>query len=161
MPFEYLACPHTHDIALVKELRALSAKIALVNLVKSGRNVFSPIAMTHAGDTLFPGTTHAEWMRLDTAHLRVSARLLVLNLLGTSTSKGVGEETDLAIRLMIPIEILEPRAWVPDEIVDLHDAVIQGNEVDIVEGSQLDATFKMVLQYSNARHLLKSYLRLA
>lgn len=108
----YLASPYSHASAVVKDMRYREACRAAGRLMHDGHAVFSPIAHSHPIEQFFDGAKvegHDFWLRQDFAILRHASKLVVLMLEGWEQSFGVRAEIELATRLNIPIEYLEPK----------------------------------------------------
>ena len=108
----YLACPYSDPDPNVQEERFRQSCYAAANLMKAGFAVFAPIAHSHPIEKIgmFEKPEHDFWMRQDIAILRHCQRLVVLKLGGWANSKGVEQEIELAQRLGIPIDYIEPGA---------------------------------------------------
>jgi hypothetical protein len=109
--FWYLASPFSHPDATVREYRRQEACRAAGRLMHDGHNVFSPIAHSCSIEATFAAgemQSHDFWLKQDFAILRHAGKLVVLMLDGWEKSYGVGAEIDLAKRLNIPVEFVEP-----------------------------------------------------
>jgi len=108
-PLTYLACPYSHKDPKVKAERCVFADSATAYLINIKKwNVFSPITHSHPlslsglrGDWEF-------WQKIDVEYLRLSERVVVLQLPGWDTSVGVTAEVEIAKQMGIPIHYLIP-----------------------------------------------------
>lgn len=97
----YLACPYSHNPVL----GFIEASKAAARLMAAGNVVFSPISHSH------PVAVHGKldaldqgfWLRQDLPFLKDSEVLMVLQLPGWESSKGVRREIDYAGELQIPV----------------------------------------------------------
>ena len=104
-----MASPYTHADPAVREQRYRAAVKKAAELMLAGERVFSPIAHTHEiGLLIDRPVDHDFWMQQDFAVLRHCAKVVVLMLPGWMQSAGVGEEIELARKLSIPVEYVEP-----------------------------------------------------
>lgn len=105
----YLASPYSHPDHAVMEQRFQAVCRVSARLMSEGKLIFSPIAHTHpiavAGE-LPRGWDF--WERYDVVMVGNAEKLMVLQLPGWDTSKGVAAEIEIAKRLGIPVEYMEP-----------------------------------------------------
>lgn len=118
----YLAVPYSHPDAAVRLYRFETVNRMAAKLMREGVHIFSPISHTHpialAGD-LPLGWEY--WGAYDRAILNACKKLLILQLEGWSTSKGVTEEMTIAIELGIPVEFIPDNGEdAPSRIADTH-----------------------------------------
>lgn len=104
----YLASPHSHPDAAVRQARYEAAVKAAARLFAEGRFVYSPIAHTHpiaiAGD-IPPDFDH--WRAYDRHILTLCDRIVVLKLEGWRESKGVQAELTMSVELNLPVEYMD------------------------------------------------------
>jgi len=106
--FEYLASPYSHKDPDVMQTRFWCAVETSAELIRDGRNIFSPIAHSHEmGLILGDSCNHDLWLRVDLAMLAKAKKLVVLRLEGWEQSFGVQQEIALAEALHIPIEYID------------------------------------------------------
>lgn len=106
MSFYYLACPYAHDDDHVKQQRYEKVTDVLSMYIQKGDVVFSPI--THSHPTSVDGTWESHWMNFDFTFLKLSTKLIVLQLDGWRDSKGVNAEIEEALKLGIEVVYLSP-----------------------------------------------------
>ena len=93
----YLACPYTHNSALVKEHRFKFANHIAAQLMKAGNIVFSPISHSHPIATQCGLDMGLEfWMAQDLSFIQWCDELVVLTIKGWEESKGVTREIEIA-----------------------------------------------------------------
>jgi hypothetical protein len=113
-PLTYLACPYSHPDRAVRVARFEAANRAAAVLMQDGHKVFSPISHTHpiaeAGD-LPKGWDF--WEAFDRAYLAISGKVVVLQIDGWDTSKGVAAEIQIAGEMGIPVEYVDGCLGVP------------------------------------------------
>ncbi len=103
----YLACPYSSPDSAVREQRFRAACRAVVELLRAGEHVFSPIVHSHPLVEYDLPSTWAFWAGIDSAHLARCDELVVLMLDGWAQSVGVREELRLARELGKPVRFLE------------------------------------------------------
>ena len=107
-PLTYVACPYTHPDPTVMEGRYRNVTEAAAWMItRNGWNVFSPITHSHPLATM--GNVQGDWAfwkKFDTDYLKCSERFVILEVPGWRESKGVTEETKIAIELRIPIRYI-------------------------------------------------------
>lgn len=105
----YLASPHSHPDAQVREDRYRAVCRAAAWMFRHGLWVYAPIAHTHqiAIDGEFPADFDA-WREYDRHMLSLCDRLCVLKLDGWKESKGVQAEIAMASEFHLPVEYLDP-----------------------------------------------------
>lgn len=105
----YLACPHSHPDAAVRQQRfeAVTAKAA--ELFRDGAWVYSPISHTHHIAQHLDGWDNWEsWADYDRHMLSLCTELVVLKLPGWDDSRGVKAELRIANELGLPVKLIEP-----------------------------------------------------
>jgi len=123
--YYYLACPYTHELSSVRELRYMAVMECYVHLIKTGISIFSPICMTHgphnwANENRVP-ISHSTWLATDHPFLIKSSGMFVLQLPGWEESKGVAWETDIINGLVLPIIYIPPDEYIkhwPDDLLN-------------------------------------------
>ena len=89
----YLASPYAHVDPAVRQRRFEDACRAAAAILRSGRNVFSPIAHSHCIEVHSEGVGAAfDWLTYDLWFLERCDCLWVLTLDGWEESKGVAQE---------------------------------------------------------------------
>lgn len=112
----YLASPYSHENPAFMEMRYMAAVRAAGRLMQQGFTVYAPIAHSHAiGFEIGTATDHEFWMNQDLPMLVDCDALVVLDILGASSSRGVREEIQFAMDSHIPVIMLDPF------LVGLHD----------------------------------------
>lgn len=105
----YLAVPYSHPDPDVRVARFNAVNRVAAKLMNAGWHIYSPISHTHpiaiAGEL---PTGWEFWQAYDEAILKECRELRILQLSGWEESKGVKGETEIALRLGIPISYLEP-----------------------------------------------------
>src|SRR3990167_9554132 len=106
----YLASPYTHADPWVKLARYQDACRAAAVLMKRGHVVFSPIAHSHAVETVGLDRVYSGefWRHQDIPLLRHADKLIVLTLYGWLQSAGVAWEIELARELDIEVGFMGP-----------------------------------------------------
>ena len=116
--YYYLACPHWHDDPAIRQLRYEAAIQAHVNLTHAGFSILNPIAMSHDADKLARENnreiTHDVWLRADYPLLFNCSGLIILQLPGWKSSKGIAWEIAGADELKKPIIFLPGDEYVKD-----------------------------------------------
>ncbi len=110
----YLACPYTHSDENVREKRYEQVTQMLAKLLEDGKNVFSPITMTHPAVKYLTSPdviSHEKWLKMDFVYLNAAKEMYVLMLDSWETSKGVLLEIEFAIKHHIPINFLDPKNY--------------------------------------------------
>ncbi len=126
--FEYLACPCTHDDRRVETLRRIIATNTGARLVMEGRNIYSPITMSHPMDVMQRGRIpHHRWLEVDKQIFRHAGRLVIIELEGWQQSVGINNELKWARELDIPIEMLDPVPYNKDDYLAVHRSLLKGN----------------------------------
>ena len=104
----YLASPYSHPNSAVREARFQAACRAAAELIRSGQQVYSPIAHSHPIAAYGLPTDWSYWEADARAHLKTSTEVVVLTLDGWQTSAGVTAELRIAGELGRPVRYLEP-----------------------------------------------------
>ena len=111
-PLTYLACPYSHQLSEIEELRYRRATEATAWLIeKLGWNVFSPITHSHPLATI--GRLRHDWgfwKKIDTQYLECSERIVILELDGWRQSTGVQAELQIARDMGLEVLYLRPNA---------------------------------------------------
>ena len=106
-PLVYLACPYTHESSMVRQARFEAATRAAAALTLMGMTIFSPITHTHKMlDSVELPITWDFWQVHCMAYLACSHRMIVLQIPGWDTSKGVQAECSIAQSYALPIEYM-------------------------------------------------------
>lgn len=112
----YLASPYSHSDPAIREMRYRQAEEAMVQMLRSGEAVYSPIAMTHAAVARYNLSLESGyWRPHNYAILARCDELRVLKIPGWDSSIGVGEEIEYAIDSgkAISYWVEENMIWVP------------------------------------------------
>ena len=105
---KYLATPYSHPDPAVKQRRFEIACSEALRLMIEGHVVFSPIAHSHAIETVTnQSNPHEFWMRQDFHILSKCDTLVILLIDGWDQSRGVREEIEYALLWGIPLVYLE------------------------------------------------------
>lgn len=104
----YLASPYSHPDAGVREQRYRDACCAVVQLLRAGESVFSPVVHSHALVAFGLPTDWSFWERNDWEHLARCDELVVLMLDGWELSVGVSAEVRISRELGKPVRYLRP-----------------------------------------------------
>lgn len=107
MHYEYLASPYTDENWEIRQARFMQACSATATLLERGRRVMSPIAHGHPIDQHSTSIPYDAWADLGLALLRGASKLVVLQLDGWESSRGVQEEIRWAAAWKIPVEYLK------------------------------------------------------
>lgn len=105
----YLATPYFHEDSTIRHFRFLTASRIAGRLIASGQHVFCPIAHSHsiAAEWELPkGFDY--WREYDMWFLSRCDKVLVVKMHGWEQSKGVQAEIEMATKLGIPVEYIEP-----------------------------------------------------
>lgn len=125
----YLSSPYSHRDPAVMEARYKEAVKAAATLMQRGYIVFSPIAHSHAiGLECNTATDHEFWLRQDMPWLEKSDVLLILQLDGWATSRGVKEELEFAYNKGIPV-LVAPASDIGD--IDLDLSLVDPSEASV------------------------------
>ncbi len=103
----YLACPYTHQSAIVMRERFEKVSKCAGLLMQKGHIIFSPISHTHpiAMQCKLP-VEWRYWEKFDTVYLSVCYKMFVLKLQGWETSTGITNEIEIATHLGLEIEYI-------------------------------------------------------
>lgn len=110
MTLSYLATPYTNFPGGLQAAFRIAAKLTAA-LIRSGVNVYSPIAHTHPA-AVYGGLDpldHAIWMKFDEVMMERCDTLIVAHLTTWERSKGVAHEIAFFERAGKPIFDLNPR----------------------------------------------------
>lgn len=106
----YLACPYTDSKVHVREERFRAATEAAAALIRQGRIVFSPITMTHPIDVVLSegeGTLGSDfWVSFDEAFMSCCSEMIILQVPGWNTSRGIAREVEFFRSQRKPISIM-------------------------------------------------------
>lgn len=106
--FWYLASPYSKHPAGVDAAHAEACAIA-AGLFRSGVQVFSPIAHTHAiAQTGGLGLGFDQWAAFDEAMIAASVGMIVAKMEGWRDSAGIAAEIAICKRLGKPVQYLDP-----------------------------------------------------
>ncbi len=110
---EYLATPYMHQNKFIREFRAMVSDVIAADLMKQGRIIFAPIAMSHGLAVKYGLPQDWKfWGKFDEEFIKVSSKLLVITLKGWKESTGVTAEIKLANKYGIPIEHIDPEPYI-------------------------------------------------
>jgi Domain of unknown function (DUF1937) len=104
----YLASPCSHPDPLVRQARFDAACRITAELIRAGRNAFSPIVHGHPLIRFGLPTDWTFWQRFDQEYLRRCDEVFVLKIDGWQESEGVQAEVALASALGKRVEYLSP-----------------------------------------------------
>lgn len=115
---EYLGLPYSNKNNYMLHYRAeISNKIA-VELTKQGRIIFAPISAWHHIAMKYDMPTDFEyWAKLDEAFIKVSKKVLIIDLPGWKESTGVKFELTLANKYNKIVEHIDPRDYLEIEFL--------------------------------------------
>ena len=112
----YLASPYSHPQEDVERDRYRLTSLATMHLISVGMNVYSPICYSHPlieTDRQLGSSRDASairqfefWRSYDLHMLSLSSRVLVLQLPGWDTSRGVSAEMQFALLRGIPVAMM-------------------------------------------------------
>jgi Domain of unknown function (DUF1937) len=122
MTFWYLSSPYSKYKGGLGEAHRLACWAA-AGLLKSGTNVYSPIAHTH-DIAIFGGIDpydHKFWLAADEPFMRAACGLIVLTAPGWDTSDGMAHEMTVFHRAGKPVRYL---SYDPDWTPVLRDQII-------------------------------------
>jgi len=126
---EYLGLPYTDKNKFILNFRAEISNLIAVELMKQGRIIFAPISSWHPMAMKYDLPIDFEyWSRLDEEFIKVSKRLLIIQLPGWDTSKGVNLETEIANHYNIPIEYINPNNYLHDTSIMVLNFLNVGEE---------------------------------
>ena len=108
MSYIYLGSPYTSRDQATQHMRFRAAGRAVVQLLREGVHVYSPIVHCHqlALDYSLP-KDFAYWEAYNKAMLEPASMLMILKLQGWEESKGLDGEIQFATRKSIPIEFMD------------------------------------------------------
>ena len=111
--FKYLATPYSKYPDGVDAAHAEACAIAAA-LFRQGTPVYSPIAHTHAIETIGRlGVGFEHWAAFDEAMIAASDGMIVAMMDGWKDSAGIAAEIVICRRLGKPVEYLDPTAVQP------------------------------------------------
>jgi hypothetical protein len=100
----YLASPFTHDNKNVEHHRFIQAEVITALMMKNDYNVFSPIVYSYELHRKFGFSGEFTfWAKYDEVMLKRCTHVVILDVEGWDTSKGVANEIKLANKYNIPI----------------------------------------------------------
>lgn len=103
----YLASPHSHPDASVREQRFRDVCAAAARLFDAGEWVYCPIAHTHViASYMHDAMKWEAWAEYDRFMLSLCDKLVVLKLDGYMQSRGVAAELEIANKLGLPVEFM-------------------------------------------------------
>lgn len=109
----YLASPYSHPDAELRQARYEAACFAAARLMLKGHVVYSPIAHSHPISDHLPQETlmdHEFWMRQCLPIVKQCDELWVLEIEGSTESKGIRAEMKHALEYLIPIRFVKPES---------------------------------------------------
>ena len=109
----YLASPYSHRDAVTREYRFREVCEVAARLMRSGHNVFSPIAHTHPIAQFGLPKEWDFWEKYDREFLAVCDAVWVLQINGWKESVGVQAEIKIARELKKPVYFLRHGEIVP------------------------------------------------
>ena len=110
---EYLATPYSHEDKEVMEFRAAVSDYIFSELSKEGRIIYAPISSGHhiAVHYGLP-TDYKFWQKACEAFVGASYKLLVIMLPGWEESVGLTAEREVAHKLGLEIEFIDPTPYI-------------------------------------------------
>lgn len=106
----YLASPYTHKSKLVeKERLNMISKIAALLLQKDIKGIYPISSSVEVAKHLGHLTTFEHWKDLDYLYIEKTDGIIVANMPGWRTSTGVTAEIKHAIKIGLPVYILNTR----------------------------------------------------
>lgn len=89
--FYYLACPYSHEIPAVRDLRVEQSRLAQAALLEIGIMTYNPISHTHELVKYLRGNPSGYdfWHKMDEQFLKSCEGILVMQLDGWERSKGI------------------------------------------------------------------------
>jgi len=103
----YLASPYAHKDPFVRGIRWRCAALVYAQLVERGEIIYSPIAIGHPTDMIYPLPDRL-WLGLGLRMVGLCTSIWILALPGWDKSSGIKEEREIAASLKIPEEFLNP-----------------------------------------------------
>lgn len=103
----YLASPYSHVDPAIRAQRFRDVCRAAVALIKTGQEVFSPIAYSHALVEHGLPIDWSFWKQHDRHHLSHCDEVVVLMLDGWEASVGIREEVRIAEELNKPVRYID------------------------------------------------------
>ncbi len=107
-PIYYLGAPYTHSDPKIRAFRAKAVTQMAYNLFNEGRLVYSPLTHNIPIDRLGILGDYLSWLDFDHGMLAHLDGLIVLQLPGWETSRGLKAEMDEAKMLGLSIEVITP-----------------------------------------------------
>lgn len=92
--FLYLGAPYDHEDPFIKEYRLEEVNDVATYLVNLGFKIFSPLTQSTVFLQYGADLTHEEWLSLDKPFMDAASAMILLELDGWKTSKGVKIEMD-------------------------------------------------------------------
>lgn len=108
----YLSAPFSHPDPTIQQARYEEITAAAGHLIKAGTYVYSPLTHNIPIKNLGIITTWEEWKPLDFAMIDQCDQLIIYQMEGWETSRGVQEEVAYAKEKNIPIIEMKPLAFV-------------------------------------------------
>ena len=109
----YLASPYSHPDPAVREARFRAVCREAAEMIRSGTQVFSPVAHTHPIAAYGLPMEWASWEKYDRMFLEMCSEVWVLMLDGWRESKGVQAEIGIARELGRPVLYVEAARVIP------------------------------------------------
>lgn len=110
---KYLATPYSHPDPAVREARfRIACRVAAI-LMLNGEQIFSPIAHTHpvvnstTGNVPWMPSDFNFWEKYDRWFIERCDELIVVFMDGTTESKGVAGEIEMAREFKLPIRYVD------------------------------------------------------
>lgn len=109
----YLASPYYHQERPIMDARAAAVSMAAAHLMKTGNQVYSPIAHGHAVQEFLPEELrgdHKFWLTHDYPFIMQSKHIVVLTLPGWQHSRGVRWEVETGRAFNLPVSLMYDQA---------------------------------------------------
>lgn len=113
MKIEYLALPYSDKSDEVQAWRAAVSDFIFSEFSKEGRIIYAPISSCHhiAAKHSLPGD-YKFWEKMCEAFVSASSKVVVIMLPGWEDSVGLTAELELAKKLGLEIEWLDPAPYI-------------------------------------------------
>lgn len=107
-PLLFLGCPYSDPSIVIREERCAAASRVAARLMDMGYAVYSPISHGHAiaNYGMGVGMEYETWMVVNDNVLSLCDAVVVLDIEGIRSSRGVAHEVTLATRLFVPINVI-------------------------------------------------------
>jgi hypothetical protein len=107
----YLAAPYSHDDPKVRAWRYEMATTAAAHILAAGKNVFSPLTLTHPLDVALQRegkeVNSEYWVAFDEPYMAMCSGIVILKLDGWESSRGIAHEINFFASRKLPVYFMD------------------------------------------------------